>query len=129
MVPIHGAQNPATVAALAGRVSTGGAVGGEGSFAGWQGHVSRLLHCVHVRGCGCVRLWLEPLLGSRCTPILHVAVPRGGRVAQPWAWGGSVHVPACLSERTESARARRMSEIWARVVWHHVGYASVTVTG
>ena len=92
--------------------------GGMGMFADF----CRLLQCVHVRGCGGVRLWLEPSLGCRCMPISHVAVPRGGGVAQLWHWGGSVRIAACLSERTESARARRTSEIWDRVC----GTVSVT---
>ena len=115
LMPTHGARNLATMDALAGRVPAGGAGGTGGSFVGWKGHACTLLLCVHVRGCGSVRLWLEPPWGCRCTSISHVAVPRGGGVAQPWHWGGSVHVPACLSERIESARARRMSEIWDRV--------------
>ena len=96
--------------------------GQRGAVFWWHGHVCRLLQCVHVRGCGSVRLWLEPPLGCRCMPISHVAVPRGGGVAQLWHWGGSVRIAACLSERTESARARRTSEIWDRVC----GTVSVT---
>ena len=55
VVPTHGARKLATVGALTGRVSAGGAGGAEGSFVGWQGHVCRLLPCVHVRCCGRVR--------------------------------------------------------------------------
>ena len=119
MVATHGAQNPAAVGALAGHVSAGGA---EGSFFGWQGHACRLLLCVHVRGCGSVRLWLEPRWGCRCTPISHAAVPCGGGVAQLWHWGGSVHFAVCPIARNGSARARRTSEIWDRVC----GTVSVT---
>ena len=88
----------------------------------WQGHVFRLFQCVHVRGCRSVRLWLEPPLGCRYTPITHVAVPCGGGDAQLWHWGGIMRIAACLSERTESARARPTSEIWDRVC----GTVSVT---
>ena len=111
MMATHGARNSATVDGLAGRVSAEGAGGAEGSFVWWQGHACRLLLCVHVRGCGRARLCLEPPLGCRCKPISHVAVPRGGGVAQLWHWGGSVHVAACRIARNGSARARRTFEI------------------
>ena len=111
MMATHGARNSATVDGLAGRVSAEGAGGAEGSFVWWQGHACRLLLCVHVRGCGRARLCLEPPLGCRCKPISHVAVPRGGGVAQLWHWGGSVHVAACRIAQNGSARARRTFEI------------------
>jgi hypothetical protein len=122
MMPTHGARNAATVADLAGRVSAGGAGGAEGSFVSWHGHCCRLLLCVLVCGCGRARLWLETSLGCRCTSMSQVAVPCGGGVVQLWAWGGSMHVIACLIARNGSARARRTSEIWRRVC----GTVSVT---
>ena len=122
LMPTHGARNLATMDALAGRVPAGGAGGTGGSFVGWKGHACTLLLCVHVRGCGSVRLWLEPPWGCRCTPILHVAVPRGGGVTQLWHWGGSVLFAACLRDRNGSARARRTLVICDRVC----GTVSVT---
>ena len=115
MMPTHGTRNTAAVADLAGRVSAGGGGGAEGSFVWWQGYFCRLLLCVLVCGCGRAQLWLETPLGCRCTPMSQVAVPCGGGVVQLWAWGGSVHVAACLIARNGSARARRTSEIWRRV--------------
>ena len=116
MVPIHGAQIPATVAALAGRVSAGGAGGAEGSFVGWQGHSCRLLTLVHVRGCGRAQFCLEPCLGCRCMPISQVAVPCGGRVAQLWHWGSSVQCAACQIAGNGSANARQTFGIWSSCV-------------
>ena len=91
--------------------------GGRGMFADF----CYVCMCVAAEACDCgwSHLWR---LGCRCTPISHVAVPRGGGVAQLWHWGGSVRIAACLSDRTESARARRTFKIWA----HVCGTVSVT---
>ena len=107
MVPTHGTRNLATVAALAARVSAGDAGGAEGSIIGQQGPSCRCCNVVHVCGCGCAQLCLEPCSGCRCMSVLHVAVCCGGRVAQLWHWGSSVHCAACLLARNGSARACR----------------------
>jgi hypothetical protein len=75
--------------------------------------------CAWLRGCGSVRLWLEPPLGCRCAPISHVTVPNGGGVVQLWTWGGSVLFLACLieSDRNLGSRVRSSNfrNVWACV--------------
>jgi hypothetical protein len=87
MMPTHSMRNSAAVAALAARVSAGDAGGAGGSIIGQQGPSCRCCNVVHVCGCGCAQLCLEPCSGCRCMSVLHVAVCCGGRVAQLWHWG------------------------------------------